>query len=779
VKSFFYFIVFLLAFEFANAQECEITISGHVHSDSTHENLSMATITVLESGKSYQTNSRGDFVIAGLCKQPYTLLVTHVNFDSVTRLIKVKNGLHIDIDLVPSTKLLNNITVKAKRSNESVGFMADLTGKALDQTRGQTLAEALSKLNGVTMLQTGTNINKPVVHGLHSNRILIINNGIRQEGQQWGNEHAPEIDPFIAGSLKVVKGVDELRYGSDAIGGVILVEPKTLRVQPGTNAAIHSLYATNNGLWVLSGSIEHRLKKLSALAIRLQGTLRKGANVQTPDYRINNTALNEHNFSVTATWHREHFNSELFYSQFNTSVGIFTGSHIGNITDLLTAISTNVPNAVFTGDNTYKIGRPRQEVFHQLIKSKTGFEIRHHQFNLILATQFNKRKEFDIVRNPNNQSPQIKLDIATYSGELNWQHPKHNYFTGQAGIVFTHQENSYSGRYLVPNYNLNSFGMYYLEKWSRNKWSAEAGMRFDKRDIATTRLLSNGSTFNNFDFRFSTFAFSAQGGRELNDRLKLFAGLSISSRAPHVNELLTNGLHHGNATYEIGDIALRPERSFYKYIRVEASDKSKTLNARIESYHNYINRYIYQQPKPDDPVLTIQGAFPKIVYQSTDVSMFGVDFSFDATLAKSFIYTYRYSLLRARNMQQKDWMIGMPGDRMQHEIVWNVGTTPKIKEISLGIGAVHVFKQSRFPSDKNGKQDYSNPPMGYSLLQADMQATFYAGGVPLTLAISGRNLLNKSYRDYLDAFRYFSDAQGRNIIVRIKILFESHKKNKK
>ncbi|MBK7882797.1 MAG: TonB-dependent receptor plug domain-containing protein [Chitinophagaceae bacterium] len=181
----------------------------------------------------------------------------------------------------------------------------ELSGKALQETRGLSLSEALTKINGVTMLQTGSTISKPIIHGLHSNRILTINNGVRQEGQQWGNEHAPEIDPFIADKLTVIKGVDELKYGSDAIGGVVLVDPKPLRNKPGYAAEINTAYFTNNRQYVLSGVFEQQLKKISAFTYRVQGTFKKAANAATPGYRLNNTASEEKNFSITAGFKKE------------------------------------------------------------------------------------------------------------------------------------------------------------------------------------------------------------------------------------------------------------------------------------------------------------------------------------------------------------------------------------------------------------------------------------------------------------------------------------------
>ncbi|HLT23904.1 MAG TPA: Plug domain-containing protein, partial [Ignavibacteria bacterium] len=130
----------------------------------------------------------------------------------------------------------------------------ELSGPELDKTKGKPLAEALKEITGVSTIQTGSSISKPVIHGLHSNRILILNNGVRQEGQQWGFEHAPEIDPFIAKKLTVIKGANSVRYGSDAIGGVILVEPNDLQYNMNKlNGEVNLIGFSNGRAGVISG----------------------------------------------------------------------------------------------------------------------------------------------------------------------------------------------------------------------------------------------------------------------------------------------------------------------------------------------------------------------------------------------------------------------------------------------------------------------------------------------------------------------------------------------
>ena len=752
----------------AIAQPCNYLLSGHVEDVDTNEKLVAATASIKETGKQIVTNEKGDFVFTALCAGEYTLLITHVSCDTVVKKIILTKDYHIDILMPHTRKVLGNVVVDAEKGTANTGFKKELSGRTLEETKGLSLAEALSKINGVTMLQTGSTISKPVIHGLHSNRILTINNGVRQEGQQWGNEHAPEIDPFIADKLIVIKGVDELRYGSDAIGGVILVEPKPLRNKPGYAAEINNAYFTNNRQYVFSGVFEQQLKKQPAFRFRVQGTYKKGANATTPNYRLNNTGSEEKNFSITTGWKKEKFNTEIFYSHFATKVGIFNGAHIGNLTDLLNAIVAKKPNDVFLGQNTYTIQRPYQDVSHDLLKSKSIFYSGEHKFTILLAGQFNHRKEFDIVRSSTNKNPQLDLSIYTITEDLSWEHQKINNFSGIAGVSMMQQDNSYNGRYFIPNYFAYSFGGYYIEKWSKHKWELQAGVRYDNKSINTTRLKFNADTIN-YDFNFSTFASSFNTVYKPTENWKLNTNISLASRAPYVNELLSDGIHHGTATYEKGDISLKPEHSINVSAGINYQHSSKNFSMDVLLYSNSINNFIYQQPMPNNPVLTIAGAFPLIAYKQTDAVLSGFDISALIKPLSALEWTSKFSFLYARNKILNDWLILMPANRLGNEITYNLKNGKKITNKYLSAEMMNVMQQNNVPSDANGKQDYKVPPAAYTLISMNASATMVVYKTSVTVSIGVRNLLNTVYRDYLNSMRYFTDEMGRNISIRLKI----------
>lgn len=767
MRHFFLLFGAMLIIISARSQECKLVLSGHIEDADTKEKLSGATIAISELNVQFITDANGDFRYTNICPGTYNIEVSHAGCLTVYKTIQISKNHHLDVLMPHLRNNLQEVIVEAPKHIHDNGFMKQLDEHHLEIARSGSIAEALANINGVNLLQTGTTISKPVIHGLHSNRVLTINNGVRQEGQQWGNEHAPEIDTYIADKVMVLKGVEALRYGSDAIGGAVLIDPKPLRTLPGYNAEINTAYSTNNKQYIASAIFEHQPVKLSALTYRVQGTFKKAANVNTPGYRLNNTGLSEQNFSLAANWKKEHYQLQAYYSQFATQIGIFPGSHIGNLTDLINIIPQSRPNDVFLGENSYSLKRPRQEVLHRLFKLRSVYSKNQHRFSFIFGGQYNHRDEFDIVRSSTNTRPQVSLAIITTSQELTYEHPTILNLKGSAGVTLMQQDNSYSGRYLIPNYRSNNIGAFWIEKWTKNKLSIEAGVRADDKRIETKRLKFNGTRLD-YDFNFTTFGSSLNSEFRFSRKLKANVNGSLTSRAPHVNELLVDGVHEGSGTYEQGDITLKTEKSFDISGGLTFNNEKKNFSAEIYFYHNRINDFIYQQPEPDEPVLTIVGAFPLIRYKQTDALLKGMDLSVNYLFTPEVQLTSRLSLLRATNRSTDDWLILMPADRLRNELVYNFKDGNKIRNSYVSAELVSTFAP-RVPSDRNGKQDYKEPPGPYSLINLNASASISMFRTSVTLAMGVRNLMNVAYRDYLNSFRYYTDEMGRNITFMLKV----------
>lgn len=755
------------------SQQCNITLQGHIEDPDTREMLSAATVLILELNKQVTTDARGNFEFKDLCPGNYSLQISHTGCKTIIEKISLTKSRHIDVDMPHEKNTLTEVTISSNKGNKNTGTKKELSGKELEKTKGQSLAEALSRLNGVTLLQAGSTVSKPVIHGLHGSRILTINNDVRQEGQQWGNEHAPEIDPFIAGKLEVIKGVDELKYGSDAIGGVILVEPRPLLNHAGYRAEINTGYFTNNRQWIASAMYEAQPEKLHEFSFRIQGTYKRGANARTAHYRLNNTGSEEKNFSLAAGWKKHSFATELFYSFFDTRLGIFEGAHIGNRTYFDSAIANNRPDPVFTGENTYQIGRPYQKVQHHLLKSKTSYKSGKNKFALQLSLQKNYREEFDIVRNSNNYKPQHNLAITTLSQELSWEHKQNAQLTHLIAANTMQQDNRYAGRYFIPAYRAYYFGGYYIGKYSKNKWELQAGARYDNKNIYTNRILQSGEVFDEYGFNFSTFATSANASFKIMQGLKTNINIGLSSRAPQANELLSNGIHHGTSTFEVGNIHLKTEKAVNINWGAAWNIASGKLSAELNLYRNQIDNFIYQQPIANEPVQTISGIYLLNIYQQNNVRLQGIDFSATWWPFEKLDWQLNYSMLRAKNIDSSDWLIRMPADRIGNMLSYHFKDEKKWNGSYITFEYNYVFKQTRTPDETFVKHDYKAAPNAYGLFNVDAGTTIQIQNVPVSISLGIRNLLNKAYRDYLNSMRYFADETGRNFQLRIKIPFQS------
>lgn len=761
----------LLLVATASAQ-CTIRLSGTITDTDTKRALPGASITIRETGMTAESDASGAYSIEGLCPGAYTVRVSHVGCVPVEIAWQVGRDERRNIALPHSVTQLQEVAVTGHAAKEvTTAPVETLSGRELDKTRGLTLGESLKRVNGVTTMTTGPNVSKPVINGLHSNRILILNNGIRQEGQQWGSEHAPEVDPFLANKLVVIKGAGSLRYGGDAIGGVVLAEPKPLPIEPGLGGEVNLAGFSNSRLGAVFAILEQQVPKVPGLSWRLQGTLRKGGNARSPDYWLDNTGVEEFNFSAALGWKQPNYGVELFYSQFNTNLGVFEGSHIGNRADLEEVIKQQRPLPEYTEGFSYTIDRPYQHVEHELFKIKSFLNTgKAGRLNLVLARQFNYRDELDL--NSALSVNQMNLNLTTYNGELVWDHHNWRGFRGTVGVTGMYQENSYKRRLFIPNYESLQWGAFWTEKWESedNKWLLEGGIRYDNKSFYNLR--DNLGEVNYPEQDFSSFSGSIGAQYRILDHFNVSLNAARAWRAAAVNELYASGLHHGAAVYVDGNPYLQPEvaSKFNASLHYDITDR---LEADVNLYYNYIRNFIFQQPT-DSIVLTIRGAFPYTYFRQSDVSMKGMDAQLRWHFLPKWQISTKASILRAWNESDNDWLIAMPSDRFEHELTFFPGNVKHLKENYISVSVSNVLKQTRTPANLEDKsdprgQDLMAPPAGYNLLNLEAGSTLQIGRQPLSVIIGAGNLLNTRYRDYLNFFRYFADEPGTNVYLKLKL----------
>jgi iron complex outermembrane receptor protein len=640
-----------------------------------------------------------------------------------------------------------------------------LHGIELDRTRGLSLGESLKSIPGVTTIQTGPSISKPVIHGLHSNRVLIMNNGVRQEGQQWGSEHAPEIDPFIAKRISVVKGAASVRYGADAIGGVVLLDPDPLPYGSAISGEVNAVAASNNRQGVLSGIVQGGFQQNEALSWRVQGTAKRSGNSRAPAYYMSNTGLSELNFSSAIGYKKEKFGAELFYSQFNTKIGIFAGAHIGNRTDFETALASDGPLPEYRSGFSYTIGRPMQDINHYLLKANTYYLSDNlGKFTLALGHQFNYRAEYDShkPRGSEFDGPQMRFLLNTFTSDFTWEHkPVAGLLSGMVGVSSMYQQNDMRGRYLIPNFTGTNVGVFAIERLIRNTWELEAGVRYDIRllDVDMSRIRDKSDPTRSFSQVSGTVGATYKFSPSLS--AKLNAGMGW--RPPSVNELYSEGIHHGEASYIKGDYTLGAETAYN--FTGNLTYNSPKLQTEVDGYHYFYNNYIYQQPEfPGE--LTIRGFFPLFNYRQTDANLSGIDLAATYRFSHYFSFRTKYSMVRANSRANGEPLPFIPPDRLENALRYHAHHWLGLDNIYMSLGSVHVAKQWRLLPDS----DYAPPPGAYLLF--DAEAGFSVPRIKdMNIGITVTNLLNTRYRDYLNRFRYYTDEIGRNMNLRIKYSF--------
>lgn len=752
----------------AQVQTCNLSLRGQVLNADTGLPMAYAGIIIKETKQGVQSDEHGHYQLNNICPGEYTLVCSHIACDHAEQKLKLQQNLVLDIALKENAVTLENLVVTGNSNKKaSTQTSVELSGVELDAGRGLGLGESLKRLSGVSTLNTGATISKPVIQGLHSNRILIFNNGVRLEGQQWGNEHAPEVDPFTAERITVIKGASSVRYGADALGGIILLEPKPIRYTPGIGGEAQLQGYSNGRGGIASGMLEGKLAKLP-LSGRIQGTLKRAGNLQTPNYYLNNTGVSESNFSWSAKYQPENWVLETFYSRFFTQLGIFRDSHIGNLTDLNNAIERGRP--LQDGSFSYELGRPLQKVMHETFRVKLAHSLSEtDKLSLQLSRQFNRRQEFDAHRRFNPlpatlDDPNIEFEITTWASELNWDHRIGRNWRGALGTNTQYQINTVDRGALIPNFDNLDWGLYWTERRfkSESPWEYEFGLRYDIRRL---HVAEQGTTNLDETRNFNNWSASLGIVYALNEQWKLRFNTGSAWRSPLVNELYSNGVHHGSASYEQGNPDLQPERGFNNSLTLEGFHQRKWSMA-LTTYYNLIQHYIYLQPR-GEAQLTIRGAFPAFDYAQANARIMGIDWTGSFEVYKNLNLESKASLLSGWNREQQDYLIFMPPLRFEHGLKWAFNEKKQPEHPSFArISALWVLQQKQAPIT-----DYAPAPPGFVRLDAELFHTLVWGKQRIEVGLAIYNLLNTEYREYLNRFRYFSAEPGRNLSLRIKVPF--------
>ena len=745
------------------------------------------------------TDSGGFFELRNLCAGRYTLEVRFVGYRTLRQTVVIPQKDEVTLVLLVDTQQLSEVVVTDTRVENPISNATVITAKELDAVQGKSLGEVLQTVPGVNSIQSGPAIFKPVIHGVHSQRVLILNNGIRQEGQQWGAEHAPEIDPFTAHTITVIKDAGAIKYGTDALGGVIIITPAELPEEPGLGGQVNLIGNSNNRGLTFSGMLEGGLTK-PGWGWRVQGTGKYAGDSRTPDYVLSNTGFREQNFSAALGYHKEEKGIEVYYSHFNTTIGILRGSSISSATDLKNAIEREPPQ--FTNPFTYSIKEPRQEVRHDLFKVNGHVAVGDHVFQAQYGFQFNNRKEYDFRRGSLRATPALAFDLFTHTFDAEWETnlTKRNTCRGINGMF--QDNNKVDGTNtlpFIPNFTHYSVGAYWIEQFRSARFDWEVGARYDFRAYRVAgfdflnRLYRSSVDFNN--------ASATLGGTyRINPRVRVVSTLSTAWRPPNVAELYSLGVHQSVASIEYGLLLDEQTTEVQPYrgsgVKSEQALKwvstwhwdTPAVQVEVSGYANYIFNYIYLRPR--GVTNTIRGYLPYFRYTQTDALFVGADLTLQKQWATGFSTKGKVSFLHASDETEKDRLIFIPANRTEVSARYEKNLKNATRLFFTEIKANAVLRQFRAPrtvsvsdiidNQDNGIDiiasdprnfDFTDAPSGYALLGASIGSRLPLGSGQIDIRLTAENLLNTRYRDYTNRMRYYADERGRNIGVSLQYAF--------
>lgn len=771
---------FLFTLSSAQGQnECKSILSGQVLSLDGHRSVAFATVYFPQLQNGVLSDEEGHFSIALPCNRELEVSISQVEYDKKDVILSVgsKEDFKKNFYVKLKTNVLSSVTVHAHKREEGLktNVSSVLNRKELIKLKGKSLSESVSTLPGVYNIKTGPGINKPMIHGLYGSRIQMVNNEVAQMGQQWGVDHAPEIDPFIASRITVVKGAAAIKYGPRAIGGALLLEPEPLEADSSLHGSLDLVGFTNGrggvGSAMLSGSIF--LNEGESINWRLQSSGKKSGDQHAANYNLTNTGSKEFNFSTAANYIKDDLQADIFFSRFSSEIGILRGAHIGNVDNFFEALNKRPP--FFTEPFSYKINNPKQQVVHRLLKAKIHYDKEGlGDFDIIYGFQQNQRKEFDIRRGNRSDRAAVDLELSSHVAKALFHHdPIRGKLNGEFGLDYEFQNNVNipgTGTIpLIPNYSSHQAGIFISEGWEEEDWSVEAGLRFDATAVDVLKF-NNQNQLINPKHQYAMFSGIAGASYDISNDLKYKTNISWSQRAPSINELYSQGLHHSVAAIEEGNDQLDEETSL-KWLHSFQYDREGKLKLNLDAYASRIQNYIYLQPEA--PRLTIRGAFPVYYYKQTFAQIIGTDIIGSYEFFHQFTFNTKASLIRGTDITNEQPLIFMPSDRWENGLNWSVSKILGFEAIDFNLSGLKVFKQTRAPlTETEAYEQQSVPvPAGYFITNFSIDSTTKLKNSQLNIGFSIYNLMNTDYSDYLNRLRYYAAEAGRNFELRINYIF--------
>ena len=628
--------------------------------------------------------------------------------------------------------VVTGVTGDTKLKN-STAPISIVSGKELRQTTSTNIIDAIAKQPGVSQITTGSGISKPIIRGLGYNRIIVMNEGVRQEGQQWGDEHGIEIDPQNVNSVEILKGPASLMYGSDAMAGVLILHGSPILPEGEMKASISTEYQTNNGLFDYSLNFAGHQKTFvwdGRFTDKMAHAYKNKYDGYVPGSQFKERAARLM-FGLNDTWGHTHLTGSVFHQ----TPSIVEGER-DEETGELECATDNI--------KTYSKALPFQQIWHYKAVWDNSFNLPKGWLKAIVGYQQNQRQEFE--ESADEYELYFKLHTITY--DVRYLSQEWNGWKMAGGINGMWQQSQNLGEEaLIPEYKLFDIGGYATISKTMDNLTLNGGLRYDNRHI---------------DFHSRNFG-SVSGSigavwnvcQHTNLRLNIARGF----RAPNMSELGSDGIHEGTLRYEIGNPDLKPEYSWQADLGLDFS--SEYISAQVALFANRIENYIFSERINK----VMEEGFRTYQYTQGDARLLGFEAGFDFHPIHSIHFQNTFSFVDAQQMNSSEeakYLPMTPAPRwtseLKYEITHHGHATFNNAYVALGLEC-NLAQNHYYKVD-----DTETRTPAYTLLSlsAGTDLNIHKKKVA-ELYVTADNLLDCAYQNHLSRLKYcdINNATGR------------------
>lgn len=745
------------------------------------------------------TDASGYFKLTSVKGGQYDLTATHPDCNDFKEVVNITEDKNINILLEHHENEIETVVLHGNVKSRGSLVIQSLSKEEISKNSTENLGNLLSKISGLGTLKTGNSIAKPIIHGLYGSRVAILTNGVKLAEQEWGIEHAPNVDVNNFARIDVIKGASALKYGADAVGGVVVLEPAILPKKDSLSGLVRLSGISNGRGFATDVNIFKTWE--NGWAVRTNGGYKKLGDLEAPDYGLQNTGLESQSFSFGVQNINFMRGVSFDYYLTNQNIGILRSSHVSSSDDLANALQQSEP--LYQRDFSYDIDNPRQDVEHHIAKV-SAFK-RFENLGKVSATysfQYNHREEYDIRRGEElSEIPSLDLELITHDFSLS-NLIERDHFSLETGFNAQYQ-NNYSNtatqtRRLVPNYDKYSGGAFSVFNYKLSpSLNVEAALRYDYAfyDIIKYYNLSDwqnlyAAAFPEFEVRvnqnriftnpkltFQNFSYNAGVEYHPSGNFNLKFNYSRMGRTPNIAELAADGLHHSAAIIEKGNLAIKNEDGHQFNLAVRTNAKFLDgFELSVNPYYFITNNFVNQVPTGYQN--TQFGNFIIYDYQQIDAKMYGVDVDLKVSINSNLTYFGNGSYVYGQDQSNDVPLILMVPPNFKNAVEYK---SKKNNNFFINVNHNTFLQQKRFPQyniaiqlfDSQGNAfdqpvDISTPPKSYTLWNLKTGINI---NKQLSTVLTVDNIFNKSYRDYLNRLRYFSDEMGRNFILTLNYQF--------